>query len=86
MDQCIDPRGLAGLRTRPNRRDLLGFAATGAASTIVTQSLISCASDSVAGTDHAGTGSGTAGTTPACMPRVPERRRVCGDELGVQVG
>jgi hypothetical protein len=32
MDKRIDPPGLASLRTRLSRRDLLGFAAKGAAS------------------------------------------------------
>jgi protocatechuate 3,4-dioxygenase beta subunit len=69
MEKRIDPRGLAALRTRLSRRDLLGFAAKGAASVIVTQSLLSCASDVVAGTDNtSSTGTtGTDGSTPACV-------------------
>ena len=69
MDKRIDSPGVTALRTRLSRRDLLGFAAKGAASVIVTQSLISCASESVAGTDNTGTdgATGTDGSTPACV-------------------
>ena len=67
MDKRIDRGGLAALRTRLSRRDLLGFAAKGAASVIVTQSLISCATDSVAGTDSGTGGSTTEGSTPSCV-------------------
>jgi hypothetical protein len=65
MEKRNDP-GLGSLRTRLSRRDLLGFAAKGAASVIVTQSLLSCASSSVAGTDNTST-TGTDGSTPACV-------------------
>jgi protocatechuate 3,4-dioxygenase beta subunit len=67
MDKGTDLRGLAALRTRLSRRDLLGFAAKGAASVIVTQSLLSCAGDSIAGTDNTDGTTGTNGTTPACV-------------------
>src|SRR5688500_5313962 len=46
-----------------SRRDLLGFAARGAASVIVSQSLISCASDSVTATDTDTTTPGSATTS-----------------------
>jgi protocatechuate 3,4-dioxygenase beta subunit len=52
--------------TRLSRRDLLGFAAKGAASVVVSQSLLlSCASGAVQATDTSGSTSGTGTTTPA---------------------
>ena len=54
---------LAPTRTRLSRRDLLGFAAKGAASVVVSQSLLaSCAAAATTSADTSGTSSGT--TTP----------------------
>ena len=51
--------------TRLSRRDLLGFAAKGAASVVVSQSLLlSCASGAASATDTSGSTSGTGSTTP----------------------
>ena len=51
--------------TRLSRRDLLGFAAKGAASVVVSQSLLlSCASGAASATDTSGSASGTSTTTP----------------------
>ena len=55
---------LTPMPTRLSRRDLLGFAAKGAASVVVSQSLLlSCASGAVGATDTSGTSDGTT-TTP----------------------
>jgi protocatechuate 3,4-dioxygenase beta subunit len=68
MDQRTDPRGFAALRTRLSRRDLLGFAAKGAASVVVSQSLLSCAAGDGAASTGVTTGTtGTDGSTPACV-------------------
>src|SRR5215210_1035415 len=55
----------APLNGRLSRRDLLGFAARGAASVVVSQSLLlACASDSISGAETStGTGGTTGGTT-----------------------
>src|SRR6267142_4437211 len=51
--------------TRLSRRDLLGFAAKGAASVVVSQSvLLSCASGAVSATDTSGSTGGTSTATP----------------------
>src|SRR6267142_116268 len=51
--------------TRLSRRDLLGFAAKGAASVVVSQSLLlSCASGAASATDTSGSTGGTSTTTP----------------------
>src|SRR6267143_423435 len=56
---------LTSTPTRLSRRDLLGFAAKGAASVVVSQSLLlSCASGAVGATDTSGSTSGTGTTTP----------------------
>lgn len=47
---------------RMSRRDMFGFAARGAATVIVSQSLMGCGADAFAGVDTAGV-AGTAGTT-----------------------
>ncbi len=51
MDQKAAPPVPPSPRTRLSRRDLLGFAARGAASVVVSQTLLGCASDAIAGTD-----------------------------------
>jgi len=65
---------LAALRNNLSRRDLLGFAARGAASVVVSSSLIACATDSLTGTEatiDAGTGgtttTPTTTTSPSCV-------------------
>jgi protocatechuate 3,4-dioxygenase beta subunit len=51
--------------TRLSRRDLLGFAAKGAASVVVSQSLLlACASGAASATDTSGSTGGTSTTTP----------------------
>ena len=56
---------LAALRNNLSRRDLLGFAARGAASVVVSSSLIACATDSLTGTEATiDTGTGGTTTTP----------------------
>lgn len=65
------PNSAARLLNRLTRRDLLGFAAKGAASVVVSQALIGCGTDSVTGatttdtgtTTGTGTGTGTGTTT-----------------------
>jgi protocatechuate 3,4-dioxygenase beta subunit len=54
----------ASLLTRPTRRDLLGFAARGAASVVVSQRLSACAADGGTGT---GTGTGASGSTSCVL-------------------
>src|SRR5258705_3208045 len=54
------PDQLNPMPTRLSRRDLLGFAAKGAASVVVSQSvLLSCASGAVSATDTVSTGGAT---------------------------
>jgi protocatechuate 3,4-dioxygenase beta subunit len=56
---------LTPMPTRLSRRDLLGFAAKGAASIVVSQALLmSCASDASSLTDTSNTTDGTGTTTP----------------------
>jgi hypothetical protein len=69
-DGRADAALLAAPRTRLSRRDLLGFAAKGAASVVVAQSLIACAADAVTGSDtDTGTtpGTGTSGDVTSCV-------------------
>ena len=60
-------------RTRLSRRDLLGLAAKGAASVVVSQSLLACAAGASGGTDTASLAANAAMTTgspsgaPACV-------------------
>lgn len=65
--QSNDKPGLASsLRTRLSRRDLLGFAARGAATVVVSQALVSCAdgvTDAVGGETGTGTGTGGSAST-----------------------
>lgn len=49
----------SGRRTTLSRRDLLGFAAKGAASVVVSQALIACATSDILGADTTGTDTGT---------------------------
>ena len=48
-----------------SRRSMLGLTARGAATVVVSQSLLSCAADEVAGTDDDGTDSGSCVLTAA---------------------
>ena len=63
----------SALRTNLSRRDLLGFAARGAASVVVSSSLVACATDSLTAADatiDTGTGTSTTPsttTTPSCV-------------------
>jgi protocatechuate 3,4-dioxygenase beta subunit len=62
-----DPRGIAALRTRLSRRDLLGFAAKGAASVVVSQAFLSCATDSATATTTTEDDGTTASSSTSCV-------------------
>ena len=55
----------SALRSNLTRRDLFGFAAKGAASVVVSSSLIACAADAIAGTDATSGTAGAVGTGSA---------------------
>ena len=55
------------LLTTLSRRDLLGFAAKGAASVVVSQTLLGCSPNSVLGADTTGTGADTDAASTSCV-------------------
>jgi protocatechuate 3,4-dioxygenase beta subunit len=64
-NRLLENRSASPARARLSRRDLLGFAAKGAASVVVSQSvLLACAAGSASATDTSSS-SGTTGTTTA---------------------